>query len=433
MAAADGERWRDLDMLLTRQGNVVGPNFQPGSHIREFLADCRVLLVGAGGLGCEVLKDLALSGFGNIDVIDMDTIDVSNLNRQFLFRMQDVGKPKAEIAAARIKEHVSGITVTPHFCRIEEKPISFYEDFLLVVLGLDSIEARRYMNSVMCSFLQYDDEGNPDPATIKPMIDGGSEGFKGHARVILPGLSPCFECTLWLFPPQTKFPLCTLAETPRNPVHCIEYAKLVLWSQQRRGEEFDPDVEEHMQWVFKKATERANLFGIQGFTFQFTQGVVKNIIPAVASTNAIVAAVCSLEALKMVTACSTGMSNYMMYMGGEGIYTHTVAYERDPECLVCSPGISFPCRRDMTLQQVIDIIKEDERLGTGLEAPSLSCGSTNLYMRGVLEEATRPNLEKRMGELVPEGSVLQVNDKNLSRTIRLRLAYKDGVDEDMQI
>ena len=63
---------------------------------------------------------------------------------------------------------------------------------------------------------EYDDDGAPDPATFKVMVDGGTEGLKGHARVIIPGLTPCFDCTLWLFPPQTKFPLCTLAETPRS-------------------------------------------------------------------------------------------------------------------------------------------------------------------------------------------------------------------------
>ena len=63
---------------------------------------------------------------------------------------------------------------------------------------------------------------------MKPVVDGGTEGFKGHARVILPGVTPCFDCTLWLFPPQTKFPLCTLAETPR---HAAQLGSLLILTQ----------------------------------------------------------------------------------------------------------------------------------------------------------------------------------------------------------
>jgi hypothetical protein len=67
--------------------------------------------------------------------------------------MKDVGRSKAEVAAARIMERVQGVTVTPHHCRIEEKPAQFYEQFHVLVLGLDSLEARRFMNQVACSFL----------------------------------------------------------------------------------------------------------------------------------------------------------------------------------------------------------------------------------------------------------------------------------------
>ncbi|GFP83995.1 nedd8-activating enzyme e1 catalytic subunit [Phtheirospermum japonicum] len=307
-------RSRDLDKLLVRPGQIVGPNFAPGEELRDDIKECaRVLVVGAGGLGCELLKDLALTGFPNLDVIDMDRIEVTNLNRQFLFRLEDVGKPKAEVAAKRVMERVNGVDITPHFCRIEDKPLDFYSDFNIIVLGLDSIEARSYINGVACGFLEYDSDDNPRGDTVKPMVDGGTEGFKGHARIILPGITPCFECTIWLFPPQVKFPLCTLAETPRTAAHCIEYAHLIKWSEVHSGKSFDPDNPEDMQWVYSEAVKRAELFGIPGVTYSLTQGVVKNIIPAIASTNAIISAACALETLKIVSDCSKTLSNYLTY------------------------------------------------------------------------------------------------------------------------
>lgn len=64
-----------------------------------------------------------------------------------------MGKSKAEVAARRVMERVSGVNIVPHFCRIEDKDIEFYRDFNIIALGLDSIEARSYINSVACSFL----------------------------------------------------------------------------------------------------------------------------------------------------------------------------------------------------------------------------------------------------------------------------------------
>lgn len=429
-------RSRDLDKILLRPGNLVGPSFEPGTELRDDLEQyARVLVVGAGGLGCELLKDLALSGFRNLEVIDMDRIEVTNLNRQFLFRLEDVGKPKAEVAAKRVMERVSGVNIVPHFCRIEDKDIEFYSDFSIIALGLDSIEARSYINAVACSFLEYNSDDTPREETIKPMVDGGTEGFKGHARVIMPGVSPCFECTIWLFPPQVKFPLCTLAETPRTAAHCIEYAHLIKWDEVHSGKAFDPDDPDHMKWIYDEAVKRAELFGIPGVTYTLTQGVVKNIIPAIASTNAIISAACALETLKIASGCSKTLSNYLTCNGVDGLHTKVTEFMRDKDCLVCGPGVLIELETSVILQKFIDMLEEHPKLL--LSKASITHRGNNLYMQAppVLEEMTRSNLSLPLYDLmgkVPKdvvhatGMINKENQKS-SGLRKLRIVFK-GID-----
>ena len=102
---------------------------------------------------------------------------MSNLNRQFLFRHSDVGKSKAEVAARFVTQRVKGVSITPHNCKIQDKDEDFYNRFSMVICGLDSIEARRWINTQLVEMAQASVEEHGDGAEIKPLIDGGTEGL----------------------------------------------------------------------------------------------------------------------------------------------------------------------------------------------------------------------------------------------------------------
>ncbi|CAK7239932.1 MAG: NEDD8 activating enzyme [Sporothrix thermara] len=396
------ERWKYLDRIRATAGpfTPIESGYEADSVIAT-VNKMKILVIGAGGLGCEILKDLALSGFKDIHVIDMDTIDISNLNRQFLFRKADVGKSKAEVAAQFVMRRVRGVTITPHNNRIQDFDEAFYMQFQIVVCGLDSIEARRWINATLVSMAEETEDGEG----IKPLIDGGTEGFKGQARVIIPTITSCIECQLDMHAPRAAVPLCTIASIPRQPEHCIEWAHVIAWDQEKPFPALDKDDPEHITWLFQKALVRANEFNISGVTYALTQGVVKNIIPAIASTNAVIAASCCNEALKVATSVVQPLGfedNYMMYSGNESIYTYTFKHERKKDCPVCSEDQrARPLVTDlnMTLGDFLDSFSE--RPEAQLKKPSIRAEGKTLYMRSPasLEEQTRPNLSRTLAEL----------------------------------
>jgi ubiquitin-activating enzyme E1 C len=408
---------------LSTTSPYAGEEFVPGQETIDALESSRVLVIGAGGLGCEILKNLAMSGFKDIHVIDMDTIDVSNLNRQFLFRQSDVGKSKAEVAAAFVERRVPGVKITPYNGKIQDKDEDYYMQFKLVICGLDSIEARRWINATLVDMVDME-----NPESLKPLIDGGTEGFKGQARVILPSLTSCIECQLSMHAPRAAVPLCTLATIPRQPQHCIEWAHIVAWEEHRKDDTLDTDNPEHISWLYRTALKRAQEFNIPGVTYSMTQGVVKNIIPAIASTNAIIAASCCNEALKIATSCAPFLDNYMMYTGDSnegGLYTYTFAAEKKDDCPVCGNlAQSVTIDPEWTLEEFLASLAE--RAEAQLKKPSIRTEAKTLYVQAPksLEEQTRPNLRKKMRELVSDGEEVGVSDAAFTISFKFRLVYK---------
>ncbi|GAA6038951.1 hypothetical protein JCM8097_000590 [Rhodosporidiobolus ruineniae] len=414
-------RFKHLDRVLTRRGPWVDEeSFQGGEVVQQFLREqCKILVIGAGGLGCEILANLALMGFADIHVIDMDTIDISNLNRQFLFRPKDVGKSKALCAAEFVMNRVPGCKVTPYHGKIQDKDDDYYMQFNIVICGLDSVDARRWMSATLVNLVDQE-----VPESLKPLIDGGTEGFKGQARVILPTITSCYECSLDMLTPPTAFPICTIANTPRLPEHCIEWASILEWPRVFKDKKLDNDDPDHIQWLYDTAKKRADEHNIPGVTWSLTQGVVKRIIPAIASTNAIISAACCNEAFKIATSTNPYLNNYMMYTGNESIYTYTFEHQKKPECPVCGgerTTVTQPA--SSSLQDLIDMLLEKQELQ--IRRPSLSLEGKSLYLQAPpqLEEATRPNLQKTLGELMQSGDVVTVTDAGLPFNLQLEVNF----------
>merc|ERR1711988_780867 len=124
------------------QEQVLGPD------IFQKIRSSRVLVVGAGGIGCELLKNLVMIGFASVEVIDLDTIDLSNLNRQFLFRKVHVDNSKALVARETVLKFNPDVHIVAHHANVKDSRfgLEYFQQFDLVMNALDNLDARRHVN-----------------------------------------------------------------------------------------------------------------------------------------------------------------------------------------------------------------------------------------------------------------------------------------------
>ncbi|NQW73631.1 MAG: ThiF family adenylyltransferase [Actinobacteria bacterium] len=167
-----------LDLIESRYDRQERISWWDQSKLRA----ARVLVVGAGALGNEIVKNLALVGVGQIDIVDMDSIEGSNLARCALFRDSDRGRPKAEALAHAAAEMNPEVRLAAYVCSVQQLGAAWLLQYDVVIAGLDSREARLWLNASCRRMGMH-------------WIDGAIEGLQGIVRVFGPE-GACYDCTL---------------------------------------------------------------------------------------------------------------------------------------------------------------------------------------------------------------------------------------------
>ena len=195
-----------------------------GQEIQEKLMNLNIFMIGAGALGCEYIKNFALMGIscknGKITVTDNDNIALSNLNRQFLFNINDVKENKSKSycvkrEAMKINKYMK---IKDYQLLINEETRNIFDDDFMenqnvIISAVDNIQARKYIDN-LCTFYN------------KILLDSGTEGTKANSDIYYPNKSTCLND--YQFIVKKQIPMCTLKDFPTKIEHCIEFSKNIF-------------------------------------------------------------------------------------------------------------------------------------------------------------------------------------------------------------
>jgi adenylyltransferase/sulfurtransferase len=155
----------------------------------------RALVVGVGGLGSPAALALVRAGIGTIGLVDPDVVDVSNLPRQLLYTDADVGRPKVDVAAERLRSIAPGVRVVAIRSRLTSSDVPLLAAFDVVLDGSDSIAAKFALSDAAV-------------AAAVPLVHAGAIDFRAQLLTILPGRSACYRCVFEDAPPDDDVPPC---------------------------------------------------------------------------------------------------------------------------------------------------------------------------------------------------------------------------------
>ncbi len=334
---------------------------------QDILKNSTVLICGIGGLGVEVAKNLAMVGIGRLILVDLDTIEYSNLNRQILFIDAPEGAPKAKIAAKRLKEMNPFINIEAYNCPLQDLPPKVYQDADLYIAGLDSIEARSELNRRAIH-------------NKKPLIDAGTAAYNGHSYVVWPFANACLECDPLTEREQDQLGACTLVGKPRRPAHCILKGQLKFEQDHGRPPNIltpseVAEVRKYANKLLKEHFPRTREFQ----TEQIIQ-IIDNHEPTVITINCVMASLQSQEAVKILhhlhsvedQKLGSLQLNYMIYNGLTGKF-YELEKPRNPKCEMCGPNrtslYKVKVKPSYSLEQVIKKLSDDKNLPIDSEFP----------------------------------------------------------------
>ncbi|MDH5403501.1 MAG: ThiF family adenylyltransferase [Candidatus Heimdallarchaeota archaeon] len=383
------------------------------------LKDSSVIIVGVGGLGTEIAKNLAMAGVGTIHLVDMDTIEYSNLNRQILFLDAKEGSSKAEEAAKMLKRLNPHGKYIAYNMPLQEIDPQIYQDVDLYIAGLDSVNARREINRRAVHFM-------------KPLIDGGTATYHGHVYCYIPKKNSCLACDPMIEREREDLAACTLVGIPRKKSHCLLKGQLYFESENGRLPSVN-DVKE-----VKIVLDYANNLMKEHFSHEpiYTMDDVVDMIdqhePAIITVNAVIASIQSQDALRILhhlkgTELGALPTKYTIY---NGLFTNFFQFEKpkNPKCEVCSnkaiPLARLKTRKSNTFDMILRVLANNG-YKYDKEMPPMIWRIDLKDMEMIELEDTLAELKVRNNETFLISGIQKQNKEDSHDDLYLRIRFND--------